>query len=112
MKIAIPLAQEKLCPHFGHCEKFALIEVDEKSSNIIRREDLIPPPHEPGVLPQWLGEQQVNIIISGGMGNRAQQLFAQKNIQVIVGAPADTPENIVNAFLSGKLETTANLCDH
>lgn len=29
MKIAIPMAGGQLCMHFGHCEQFALVDVDE-----------------------------------------------------------------------------------
>ncbi len=110
MKIAIPLAAGKLSAHFGHCEQFALIEV--KDNQIVGKELLTPPPHEPGVLPAWLAEQQVTQIIAGGMGIRAQQLFANNGIEVIVGAAADTPESIVESFLAGDLETGSNLCDH
>jgi len=46
------------------------------------------------------------------MGQRAQQLFAQNQIEVIVGAPAETPENLVSAYLSNTLQTGDNLCDH
>jgi ATP-binding protein involved in chromosome partitioning len=52
------------------------------------------------------------VIIAGGMGRRAQQLFAQNGITVVVGAPAETPEQLVSAYLSGTLETGGNLCDH
>ncbi len=34
MKIAIPTANGKLCQHFGHCEKFVFIEVDEATKEI------------------------------------------------------------------------------
>jgi predicted Fe-Mo cluster-binding NifX family protein len=112
MRIAIPLADGKLCAHFGHCEKFAIIDADENSGSISNREDVTPPPHEPGVLPKWLGSLGVNVIIAGGMGQRAQQLFAQNKIEVVVGAPADVPENLVAAYLNKTLEPGQNLCDH
>lgn len=110
MKIAIPLVQGRLSSHFGHCEHFALVEVD--GSNIVGKTLLEPPPHEPGALPAWLGEQGAGVIIAGGMGRRAQQLFAQNGITVVVGAPAETPEQLVAAYLGGTLETGENLCDH
>ena len=70
------------------------------------------PPHQPGLLPSWLHERGAGIIIAGGMGARAQELFAQKNIKVVIGAPSETPEQIVKAFLGGSLETGVNICDH
>jgi len=111
MKIAIPLADGRLCSHFGHCEQFALVETDEQN-NILSKTLLTPPPHEPGVLPAWLGEQGASVIIAGGMGTRAQQLFAQNRITVVVGAPTEQPEQLVAEYLSGVLETGSNVCDH
>ena len=73
---------------------------------------MIVTPHEPGLLPRWLAEKGVTQIIAGGMGARAQQLFAERGIQVVTGAPADDPETLVKAFLSGTLVTGENACDH
>jgi predicted Fe-Mo cluster-binding NifX family protein len=112
MKIAIPLAEGKLTMHFGHCASFALVDVDAQTKKIIKREDIAAPPHEPGLLPPWLAERGVTMIIAGGMGQRAQQLFAQQGIKVVVGAPADTPEKLITDFLADHLQTGANVCDH
>lgn len=112
MKIAIPLADGRLSMHFGHCEQFALVEVDQQGGAPVKTTYLTPPPHEPGVLPRWLHEQGADVIIAGGMGQRAQQLFAQSGIQVVVGAPADAPETIVQSYLDGTLVSGRNFCDH
>ncbi len=112
MRIAIPTANGKLCMHFGHCELFSIIEVDENEKKITGREDVTPPPHEPGVLPRFLGEQNVSLIIAGGMGGRAHSLFSEQNINVIIGAPAEEPETIVKAYLDGSLQTGPNACSH
>lgn len=112
MKIAIPVADGRLCMHFGHCERFALIEVDDATKTIQGTTYLVPPPHEPGVLPRWLHQEGAELIIAGGMGQRAQSLFVQNGVEVIVGAPAEAPEDIASAYLSGKLEAGQNLCDH
>lgn len=111
MKIAIPCAEGKLCMHFGHCEQFAIIDVDE-NGKIKAKEMVTPPPHEPGLLPKWLGERSVTQIVAGGMGMRAQQLFNQAGVQVVTGAPAFEPEEIVKQFTDGTLQTGANACDH
>ena len=112
MRIAIPIVDGKLCMHFGHCERFALLEVDEERREITKREDVEPPPHAPGLLPPWLAERGVECVIAGGMGLRAQQLFVQQQIKVMVGAPSETPERLVEEYLSGKLVLGANTCDH
>ena len=112
MKIAIPVANGKMCMHFGHCEQFALLDVDEKSRTVKGKEMLTPPAHEPGVLPRWLHEQGVNLIIAGGMGQRAQALFGQNGIQVVVGALAEEPEALAASYLAGTLQSGPNVCDH
>ena len=86
MRIAIPLAAGRLCMHFGHCEQFALVDVDEAAQKGRGTTLLTPPPHEPGLLPRWLHEQGADVVIAGGMGQRAQQLFAQSGIRVLVGS--------------------------
>jgi len=54
----------------------------------------------------------VNLVITGGMGGRAQNIFAQQGIEVIVGAPADPPQSIVRSYLDGSLQPGENICDH
>lgn len=110
IKFAVPISGGKLSTHFGHCDQFALIETE---GGKIRGTSMhTPPPHEPGVLPRWLHELGANIIIAGGMGSRAQDLFNQNGIRVITGAPMDSPESLVNQYLSDALLTGENVCDH
>jgi ATP-binding protein involved in chromosome partitioning len=112
MRIAIPLAEGRLSAHFGHCERFALLDVDPSSKRITSREELPAPDHQPGLLPKWLAERGATVIIAGGMGSRAQGLFAEQGIKVVVGAPPETPEALVAAYCAGTLTTGENVCDH
>ena len=112
MKIAIPLAEGKLAVHFGHCQTFALIDIDENNKKIVKKEEIVPPPHEPGLLPRWLAEKKVNLIIAGGMGERAFNLFSQNGIKVIVGAGQDDAEKLISDYFNDSLQTGKNACDH
>ena len=112
MRIAIPVVQGQLCMHFGHCEQFAFVDVDAEAKTILSIEHATPPPHEPGVLPAWLHEQGADVIIAGGMGQRAQQLFADCGIEVVVGAPAGAPNVLARAYIVRRLEVGENVCDH
>lgn len=112
MRIAVPLADKILAIHFGHCERFALIDVDPSEKKILKREDVDAPPHQPGLLPPWLAERGADMIIAGGMGQHAHDLFAERGMQVIVGAPAETPEKLVSDYLAGTLAVGGNNCDH
>ena len=112
MRIAIPIADERLAVHFGHCEEFALIDVDKEAKSILHIQTVEAPEHQPGLLPRWLGEQDVHVVLAGGMGSRAQALFAERGIQVITGVASGPVEALVSAFLHGTLQTGANVCDH
>ncbi len=112
MRIAVPVASGRLAAHFGHCEDFALLDVDQEKKTIASEDIQDAPPHQPGLLPQWLTEKGVNLVIAGGMGSRALQLFAQHGIKVIVGAPSLEPHKVVASYLAGQLESGANVCDH
>ena len=112
MRIAIPVTGGVLSSHFGHCEKFVLFDVSEDGMTVANKQEITPPPHEPGTFPKWLHEQGATVIIAGGMGSRAQSLFGQNDIQVVVGASGGEPDAIVRSFLDGRLEMGANICDH
>ena len=110
MRIAVPTVNGELCMHFGHSQQFVLIDVEgEEIKNIAAA---TPPPHAPGVLPKWLSEQGANIIIASGMGMRAQMLFGENGIDVVVGAPILKPEELAKQYVSGELKIGDNICDH
>ena len=110
MKFAIPLAQGKLTAHFGHCQEFTLVEVED--NEVRKTETLVPPPHEPGVLPKWLHGQGADVIIAGGMGARALDLFTENDIKAVVGPAALAPEELVKQYLDNTLQVGGNVCDH
>ncbi len=109
-RFAIPTLNGELTAHFGHCEKFAII--DTKNGTITNEQSITPPVHQPGVYPRYLAEQGVNVIIAGGMGQKAQDLFAQNNIAVCMGVGAGSPKQLVSDYLNNQLKTGENLCDH
>lgn len=94
MKIAIPLANGQLAMHFGHCEQFALVDVDEATRQHRGTTILETPPHEPGLLPRWLHEHDADVILAGGMGQRAQQLFAERGFGLCMACPQTHPKRL------------------
>jgi len=112
MKIAIPTANSLLCPHFGHCDEFTFVSVNPDTKEITETEVITAPEHEPGLLPRWVHEKGASLVIAGGMGVRAQDIFKANDVQVIVGAPVAPPADVVKAYLDGTLVSGSNLCDH
>ncbi|MBI9071191.1 MAG: NifB/NifX family molybdenum-iron cluster-binding protein [Melioribacteraceae bacterium] len=107
---AIPTQHDKLCAHFGHCEKFTIVETEE--NKVTEKKFLAPPMHEPGAYPKFLAEHGVHVIIAGGMGQKAQSLFSENNIEVVFGVDAAEPTALVEKYLLNDLESGNNKCDH
>ncbi|RXE55549.1 hypothetical protein ABH15_11140 [Methanoculleus taiwanensis] len=109
MKIAIAKDGNQVSEHFGHCEGYAMYRVE--NSIIFKEDDLASPGHEPGRLPVFLSENGVNLVIAGGMGPRAVELFAANGIEVLlgVGGPIDF---VAQEYIAGRLTAGDSSCHH
>lgn len=112
MRIAIPTSDGNLDQHFGHCARFALIDVNRATNEITATIEMPAPEHQPGLLPPWLKERNVDLVIAGGMGSRAQALFQEAAIEVITGAPQEPPLALVRQYLQGTLVSRPHTCHH
>ena len=109
MKIAVACDGENVAEHFGHCEGFAIF--DAENGRLLGGEQRIPNPgHRPGFLPNFLHEQGVTVVVSGGMGGGAIQIFNEKNIAVITGAVGSAAD-AAKACAEGRLLTTGAVCN-
>ncbi len=108
MKIAIASEDKNVSGHFGHCEGFTMYEV--KEDKVLNSQFVPNPGHRPGFLPIFLKEQGIELIISGGMGGSAQQLFMDNGIDIIVGAEGPC-DDVIKAYIKGELESTGSVCE-
>jgi predicted Fe-Mo cluster-binding NifX family protein len=109
MKIAVSTDSGQVSAHFGRCPEYTIFEVE--NNKVINKEIIPNPGHEPGFLPRYLAEKGVSCIITGGMGPRAQQLFAQNNIEAVIGAYGDV-DSVVEQYLGGTIELGEDACEH
>ncbi len=107
IKIAVASGGNDVTEHFGHCEAFLVFDTED--SQIVARQTVANPGHRPGYLPNFLADQGVNVIISGGMGGSAVDLFNGRGVEVITGATGDA-ESVVKAYLRGELKSTGSIC--
>lgn len=112
MKIAIPVENGRLNGHFGGSREFAIVEVDANAKTILHSETLPAPKHEPGAFPRWLHSLGVQLIIAGGIGQRALTLFAEQGISVVAGPADQTVEALVATYLNGQLTGKPAGCAH
>lgn len=107
MKIAIASEGKTVTGHFGHCTNFMIYDV--QNGKILREESVPNPGHRPGFLPNFLADRGVNVIVSGGMGGGAVDIFNERNVEVVVGASGDT-RIAVEKYLRGELKSTGSIC--
>jgi predicted Fe-Mo cluster-binding NifX family protein len=107
MKIAVATAQGGVAEHFGHCEGFTIYEAEEGT---VKNKQFYPiPEHVPGAFPNFLNDLGANVVIAGGMGGGAVQIFNEKRIEVITGISGDLDE-AVRKYLSGSLQSSGSVC--
>lgn len=107
MKIAVASDGMNVSAHFGHCEEFMVFESEK---GLIKTESALKNPgHKPGFLPNFLNENGVQVIISGGMGGAAVDIFNSHNIEVVIGA-AGTAKDMAVKYLKGELKSTGSVC--
>lgn len=106
-KIAVASDGKTVSQHFGYCEGFIIAEVEDGK---IKGEDFLKNPgHKPGLLPKLLAEKDVEVVISGGMGGNAINLFNENNIDVITGASGEV-KKVFEDYISGELVSSASPC--
>ena len=107
MKIAVAAMGTAVAGHFGHCENF--IFFDTQDGKILSEQSVPNPGHRPGFLPNFLADHGAQVVIAGGMGGGAVDIFSERGVQVIIGAQGDA-RAAVQAFLAGELVSTGSVC--
>ncbi|TDX51401.1 NifB/NifX family molybdenum-iron cluster-binding protein [Orenia marismortui] len=111
MKIlAIPTEGDQVSAHFGRCSQFTIVK--SEGGEIKAKEKIDNPGHEPGFLPRFLKqEHNVDVILAGGMGRRAKDIFDANNIEVVSGA-SGLIDDVINLYLKDSLDTEEDICEH
>lgn len=107
MKVAISTDGDYVSAHFGRCPFFTIVDI--QGANIIKRDVINNPGHQPGNIPQFLHSQGVQCIIAGGMGMRAAGFFNDLGIQTIVGINGKI-DDVLAELQKGTLKSKESLC--
>ena len=101
MKIAVTYENGQVFQHFGHCANFKIYEVENGAvvnSSVVETNG-----SGHGALADFLEEQQVEVLICGGIGMGARIALDDVDIQVISGVEGDA-DQAVREYLAGTLE--------
>jgi len=93
----------QISQHFGRCPYYLILDIEgDEIKNI---ETIINPyydNHVPGMVPQFINGQGVNVMIAGGMWPRAIDMFTNFGIEVVTGAIGNAG-NVLQAYLKGEI---------
>jgi predicted Fe-Mo cluster-binding NifX family protein len=112
MKLAIPLTSTgDFSAHYGAAAKFVVIDVDPASRTVRRKLEVVPQASVPCEWPRLLRAAGADLILAGGMGWGARQHMAEHDVRVVTGVAPAAPDDLVTAWLEGRLVAGENACD-
>ena len=100
-RIAIPIEQGNLGCRLGLCHQYIVFTI--KNNGDINREMLTHPVREPAKLLEWLRNQGVSDVIAYQIDSVLMRSFIENKMNVFIGAPMQSPEKLLEAYLSGNL---------
>ena len=110
MKIAVTYENGQIFQHFGHTEQFKIYTVED--GKIVSSEVADTNGSGHGALAGFLSEQNVTVLICGGIGGGAQMALANAGIQLF-GGVSGSCDDAVNALLANNLNFNPEVrCDH
>ena len=109
-EIALPVTGNMLNQYFDHCQYFKIYNA--KNQMVINKELIKAPVLKSSLLPNWLANQNVTDVIANGIRHKTIEILNQYKINVFVGVKMKDPNEIVNNFLEGTLETNGNIFNH
>ncbi|MHA1681266.1 MAG: NifB/NifX family molybdenum-iron cluster-binding protein [Promethearchaeota archaeon] len=106
-KYSISTEGSNVAEHFGRCPQYTILDVENGS--IVGKTIVDNPGHSTGMIPRFMDELGVNVMISGGMGRRAIEFFNQFGIQTILGV-SGTVDDVIEEITNGTLLGGESLC--
>ena len=107
LRISVAAMGQAVAGHFGHCENFLFFDTED--GKIVNMESVPNPGHKPGFLPNFLADRGAKVIITGGMGGGAVDIFNERDVEVILGVQGDA-KTAVETYLRGELKSTGSIC--
>ncbi len=109
MRYAIATDGDQVAPHFGRCERYEILDIENEQ--VVARKQMECPAHEPGLLPRLLKEQGAQVVICGGAGANAVNLFAASGVGMFLGVSGSL-DQVVAAIIAGELVGGDSMCEH
>jgi predicted Fe-Mo cluster-binding NifX family protein len=107
MRLALAVTNNKIADHFGHCDYFQVYNIND--CKVVSEEKIKTPPHQKGLLPKFLKEHDINVLITGNIGSMAVELMEDLGIKAIRGVSGSI-DKILSDYLNNNLNSSEETC--
>jgi predicted Fe-Mo cluster-binding NifX family protein len=108
MIVAIATDGGYVSPHFGRCQTYTMVDIT--NGNVVKKEQVANPGHEPGAIPQFLHKLGAKRIVCGGMGARAIGFFEELGIEMQTGIQGRI-DDVITELVKGTLVGGKSACE-
>lgn len=106
-RVAIPISKNEQSEFFGECDRYEIFEIEKET---IKRKLLeVPLNMDRSGLPKWLKSEGVSDVIAYKVDKKIIALFAANKVNLFVGVAKNSPQNLIEAYLQGTLESDKNI---
>jgi predicted Fe-Mo cluster-binding NifX family protein len=106
-RVAIPLVEHRLSEYFGQCSYYEIFEIDHKT---IKSSKVGKPAYKSSdSMPDWINEKGITDVIIHKIDKKVFSMLADTKINLFVGIPIDTPDSIIQGYLSGNLKSDTKI---
>ncbi len=110
MKIAVTYEAGEIFQHFGHTQSFKFYDVED--GKVVESQVVDTNGSGHGALATLLAENDIDVLICGGIGGGAQMALAQAGIK-LYGGVSGSADAAVEALLKQELDYNPNVqCNH
>lgn len=106
-RVAIPITNNQLSEYFGGCHHYEIFEIEKGVTG--KQSASLPEGIVLEELPNWLQKQGITDVIAYKVNREIISLFASKKLNLFIGIPINTPENLIEDYLNGTLTSDKNI---
>ncbi len=108
-RVAIPISKNELSEFFGECDHYEIFEIEKE----IITQKVVETPCDINIeeLPKWLKNKGVSDVVAYKVNKTIITLFASNKVNLFVGISKKSPQDLIDDYLQGKLESDKNIIE-
>jgi len=106
IKVAIPTIKNKLSDQFDNCSQYVIYEIENKK--VMNKKQTTLDKSKIASLTNWVEEMHITDLIVHSIDKASVSYFSDTKINLFIGVAINSPENLIDEYLSGSLKSNIN----